>query len=316
MLIPQERLLPFLICPVTGNPLKKKSGGDMPAEYCDSSDTYTYQKTGGKPVLVNFETSLLDVEQLLVSEGQSLVPRQNEGGVLAKLKTTVNRPSKATTANVATLLHQCNGCESSARVLLIGGGTVGYGMSPFFSREDIDLVSFDIYASPTVQLIADAHDLPFKSGTFDIVIIQAVLEHVLEPTRVVAEIHRVLSDDGIVYAETPFMQQVHEGAYDFTRFSERGHRYLFRYFDQLYSGPTAGPGTAMIWSIEHLFRGLFRSRLIGKLARLFFFWLQYLDDIVGKDFSEDAASAVYFMGKKSNQATSPKETIAGYTGAQ
>ena len=37
---------------------------------------------------------------------------------------------------------------------------------------------------------------------------------------------------GIVYAETPFMQQVHEGAYDFTRYTVLGHRYLFKKFKQ------------------------------------------------------------------------------------
>jgi len=57
-------------------------------------------------------------------------------------------------------------------------------------------------------------------------LVQAGLEHVRDLWQVVAEIHRVLKDDGLVYAETPFMQQVHEGPYDFTRFTESGHRYL------------------------------------------------------------------------------------------
>jgi len=57
---------------------------------------------------------------------------------------------------------------------------------------------------------------------FDAVWIQAVLEHVLDPVRVVAEIHRVLRPGGLVYSEIPFMQEVHEGAYDFTRFRLSG----------------------------------------------------------------------------------------------
>src|SRR5207237_664581 len=31
----------------------------------------------------------------------------------------------------------------------------------------------------------------------------------------------------LVLGDTPFMQQVHEGAYDFTRFALSGHRWLF-----------------------------------------------------------------------------------------
>jgi 2-polyprenyl-3-methyl-5-hydroxy-6-metoxy-1,4-benzoquinol methylase len=45
----------------------------------------------------------------------------------------------------------------------------------------------------------------FGDGTCDAVVVQAVLEHVLQPDVVVAEIHRVLRPDGLVYAETPFM---------------------------------------------------------------------------------------------------------------
>ena len=81
------------------------------------------------------------------------------------------------------------------------------------------LVAFDIYPSDSVQFVADAHRLPLpddpRSST---VVVQAVLEHVIDPSKVVEEIHRVLVEDGVVYAETPFMQQVHEGPYDFTRF--------------------------------------------------------------------------------------------------
>ncbi|CAH2407660.1 hypothetical protein MES5069_620012 [Mesorhizobium escarrei] len=32
------------------------------------------------------------------------------------------------------------------------------------------------------------------------------------------------------------MQQVHEGAYDFTRFTELGHRWLFRRFETISRG--------------------------------------------------------------------------------
>ena len=45
--------------------------------------------------------------------------------------------------------------------------------------------------------------------------------------------------DGVVYAETPFLQAVHEGPWDFTRFTESGHRWLFRAFERLDSGVVA-----------------------------------------------------------------------------
>ena len=60
----------------------------------------------------------------------------------------------------------------------------------------------DVYATQSVDVICDAHYIPYGNGVFDGVWIQAVLEHVLEPSKVVSEIHRVLKDGGVVYADT------------------------------------------------------------------------------------------------------------------
>lgn len=109
-------------------------------------------------------------------------------------------------------------------------------MDDFYSVLKENIVSFDIYDSVNVQFVADAHMIPFRNDIFDLIIIQAVLEHVLDPHKVVSEITRVLKLQGIVYAETPFMQQVHEGPYDFTRFTESGHRFLFKSYNLISSG--------------------------------------------------------------------------------
>ena len=50
--------------------------------------------------------------------------------------------------------------------------------------------------------------------------------------------------------QTPFMQQVHEGAYDFTGYTVLGHRYLFRDFEALDFGGNKGANVALAWSIK------------------------------------------------------------------
>ncbi|MEK7060896.1 MAG: methyltransferase domain-containing protein [Patescibacteria group bacterium] len=48
---------------------------------------------------------------------------------------------------------------------------------------------------------ADAHNLPFKKNSFDLVICTEVLEHVVDPEKVLGEIKRVLTNDGIAIVE-------------------------------------------------------------------------------------------------------------------
>ncbi|MBO0684547.1 MAG: class I SAM-dependent methyltransferase, partial [Candidatus Dormibacteraeota bacterium] len=177
-------------------------------------------------------------------------------------------------------------------------------------------MGLDIYRSPLAQIVADAHRIPLAPSSVDGVVVQAVLEHVLDPGAVVAEIHRVLRAGGMVYADTPFLLHVHEGPYDFTRFTDSGHRYLFRGFERVESGVVAGAGTQLAWSIDHFVRALFRSRKAGLAARLAVGWLARLDPFLDPRFSLDAAGSVYFLGRKSSVELSPREAIAYYQGAQ
>ena len=122
---------------------------------------------------------------------------------------------------------------------MLGGATLGDGMRALMG-DRLEVVESDVYLGPRTEVVLDAHDIPFADSTFDAVVAQAVLEHVVDPYRSVSEIWRVLKPRGIVYAETPFMQQVHGGPYDFTRFTPLGHRRLFRQFEELDSGVILG----------------------------------------------------------------------------
>lgn len=49
--------------------------------------------------------------------------------------------------------------------------------------------------------VADAHSLPFKSNSFDVVICTEVLEHVDDPKRILIEIRRILRKSGTAIIE-------------------------------------------------------------------------------------------------------------------
>jgi SAM-dependent methyltransferase/uncharacterized protein YbaR (Trm112 family) len=288
--------------------------------YC-SNPACSRSKSGfpiiqGIPALIDFDRSVIAEDGLMSTAGGSAVAR---GGSFWRNLSYVTRNmfglQAAMDHRAATLLDCVRNIPSGGRtVLIIGGGSLS-PKSPFRNANDMRLVSCDIYFSAATDVLADGHFLPFRSASFDGVAAQAVLEHVLDPAAVVSEMHRVLKPGGIVYAETSFMQQVHEAAFDFTRFTHSGHRWLFRDFDEIHSGAADGPGNAMIWSIRYLVRGLARTKLAGIAASLIMMWMRLFDRLIPEAFAIDGASAVFFIGRKSENSLSPKDIISYYRGA-
>ena len=309
MLLTLDDILPILRCPKTGKKLKYTDDTLLQEE-----KGFTYSVIDNYPVLVDFKNSVIDKDSTEVLASKKERPEYS--GLTGIAKKLVSPPNPITSHNVESLISTLQLKKGKTRVLIVGGGAIGHGMQPLYNDPNIDLVSFDIYASENVQFIADGHNIPLVGNHFDAVVVQAVLEHVLEPTKVVSEIYRVLKDDGIVYAETPFIQHVHEAAYDFTRYTESGHRYLFKHFSLIDSGVVSGAGTQLLWSLDLFFQGLFRSRKAGKVVKLFFFWLFYCDKLIPDPYNIDAASGVYFMGKKSADVVTQHDIIAHYKGAQ
>lgn len=305
----------LFICPCCASPVRLEAGRwrctGAPCRYADEP----FPIVSGKPALVDFEHSVLDADRLRALEGASEIRRSR----LNRVKGRLLHPANTTApTNVARMLELLRADDATAgrrpRILVIGGGAVGAGLDELYADPTVDLICFDIYASPTVQFIADGHSVPLADGSIDGVVIQAVLEHVLEPTVVAKEIHRVLRNGGIVYADTPFLQQVHEGPYDFTRFTDSGHRYLFRSFERIDSGSIAGAGTALRWSVDYFVRALTRSVKLGRIVALCFFWLSFADRILDPKHSVDAASSVFFLGRKTAFPITEADIIDYYQG--
>lgn len=224
--------------------------------------------------------------------------------------------------NYQLLRDQLLSQTAAPRVLVVGGSILGQGLEQIAADARIELVASDVSFGPETAVICDAHDLPFEDETFDAAIVQAVLEHVVDPARCVEEVYRVLKPSGLVYSETPFIQQVHMGRYDFTRYTHSGHRRLFRHFGEVDSGLVCGPGMALAWSFEYFLLSFARSRpLRGALrafARATAFPLKYFDPfLVRRSGAYDAASGFYFLGRKEvgRAPLSDRELLRYYKGA-
>jgi len=275
----------------------------------------------GIPVLINEQSSLFSIQDFV--SHRSTFFNNNE----SFLKKTAKRLMPNISLNVKgksnyrKFVRHLLDRSQSPRVLVIGGSIAGQGMEPLMENPAITLVESDVSFGARTTLICDAHDIPFEDAAFDGVIVQAVMEHVVDPYRCCDEIRRVLKTDGVVYAETPFMQQVHGGRYDFTRFTHLGHRRLFRGFDELDSGPVCGPAMALAWSYQHFLMSFTSSAVLKEVlqcfARITSCCLKYFDYyLINKPGAYDAASGFFFMGKKTERALSDRELINLYRGAK
>jgi SAM-dependent methyltransferase len=316
MLIQFEELKELLICPRSGQPLVQKDEIFVPLNEDGESINIRYRCISGQPILVDFENSVLDEKLLFERNGVSAVPRKQS--MLRRLiKDHLLHPEANVQAglNSKAFAKKLKAKVNRPRLLIIGAGQKGIGTDIFFDDPDIKVIGFDIYASSLTHFIADAQQIPIKTGSIDGVWIQYVLEHVLNPWMVVNEISRVLKLEGLVYAETPFLQQVHEGAYDFVRFTHSGHRWLFRNFIEIRSGIAMGPGVLLLWTLEHNVRGVFRSRGLGQAVKLCLFWLRWLGNLIPVSYGIANASSFYFFGSKTNKPLKPVDIVSYYKGA-
>jgi SAM-dependent methyltransferase len=308
-----SRILP-LRCPCESkSPLKSVIDGYV----CDLIECHhsrienCFRLTSSKPILISDKNcdTVCNPENIY-----SYVPRSSTK--IDWLKNIIVGENKISEENCIKFIRIAKELSTTPKILVIGSGKKGDGTAKLWNDENIEVHGIDIYSSPTVHVVGDAHYLPLAQDFYDGVWIQAVLEHVVAPYKVVSEIHRVLKGNGIVYSETPFMQQVHEGAYDFTRFTVLGHRYLFRKFEMLTIGATKGPEVVLAWSIRYFVWAVTRSRLLGKLFGVVFGLLLrpfcYLTSMGSK---YDSPSGVFFMGRKSEKTElSHKDLITLYKG--
>ncbi len=258
----------LLICPVcSGNLQKNENGFECDQPGCSIQYPIVFEI----PIMISTDNPSFKQEDFFSQKPPDIFFKTYRNPVLRFLKkirpdVTLNTRSKKNYADIANLISHI----SAPKILIIGGSIDGEGILALKDKLPIGtvLIESDVAHGPNTNLIMDAHAIPFKNDSFDLVIAQAVLEHVLDPFQCVKEIHRVLAPGGMIYAETPFMQQVHGGKYDFHRFTHLGHRRLFRSFKEIYSGVIAGAGSAMAWSSLYFITSFASNKKTDKTLEL------------------------------------------------
>ena len=301
-----------LACPVCRSALSRSEEGFR----CKGAKCGAiFSSSEGVPILINDQRSVFSVGDFLdrkattfATSDPSAPPRRR-----SLLRRLVPSNSRTVVPGIdKRFLSQYR--KADEWVLVIGSGDLTYDPSG-----QANIIYSDVHLGKRVDLIADAHDIPFQDESIDAILVVAVMEHVADPQRCAAEIARVLKPGGRILAATPFMQQVHLGRYDFTRFTHLGHRRLWRQFREVESGITCGPGMALAWSWQYFLLSFSDNQNVRKylraIAKLTSFPLTYFDEYLkNKKGAYDAASAFYFVGEKTDEPISDRDLIAGYRG--
>ncbi|MCV6594961.1 MAG: methyltransferase domain-containing protein [Silicimonas sp.] len=185
-----------------------------------SEDGSAFPVVHGVPILVENpdEIESYSKQSELMNDGyteEALEKKQNP------LRLFFNKLFKSTFINPdvdETLERAFDGISADAVCLSVGGGPVRYHPR---------LLNMNISTFPNVDIVGDAHLLPFANDSVDVVHSDAVFEHLHTPWVAAAEIARTLKPGGRAFIHTPFLQPYHGFPHHYQNFTITGHKLLF-----------------------------------------------------------------------------------------
>jgi len=258
---------------------------------------------------------LVDGKPALLKDGNLVVqePSLQKSSRLRRIAMRVLRwvpRVKLSTATRPNMVRLRRMLDDDALVLFVGGGvgSLGNGVHLLGKRLLDGSVNLEVWPGPVVDLIADAHDVPFPDEYFDCVILQAVLEHTRDSNRVAHEVQRVLKAGGIIYVEVPFLQPVHMKS-DFRRYTVMGLEELFAGLERVDSGVNGGAASTFAIATAS-FVGTLLSfgkkpvyELVRSAASVVLWPIKYIDHfLVRLPVAYIAAAGVYLIARKSSRA--------------
>jgi SAM-dependent methyltransferase len=171
-------------------------------------------------------------------------------------------------------------------------------------------VNLDVAPLPGVDVASNAARLPFSSGALDSIACLALLEHVEDPNRVVAEMHRVLKPGGEAQVVVPFCHPYHAYPADYSRFSRERLQQMFADFSKVEIGIRTGPTVTMLIFLTYYvklilpvhggstFRRGFNRLIVGAIGWAIF-PIKYLDVWLNRvSGAEVLANHLYVVAKR------------------
>lgn len=114
-------------------------------------------------------------------------------------------------------------------------------------RRHATIIGMEYRWTESADFLGDCLSLPLADDCADLVLSQAVLEHVVDPQRAVDEMRRVLRPGGLLYVEAAFMQPVHMAPHHYFNITPYGLRYLLRDWEVEWEAPVGTFREVVYW---------------------------------------------------------------------
>lgn len=168
-----------------------------------------------------------------------------------------------------------------------------------------EIINVDVHPWSEIDIVADAHDLPFTDNSIDGIIFSWVLEHMKDPEKVISEMHRILRKGGYLYLSTNFITPYHPSPKDYCRWTADGLRVLLKDFKIIELKPHVGPTCAFLSVFQEWLALVlsFNIKILKDLLWIFFVVVtspfKLLDLIfIRYSFAETIAAGFYLVAKK------------------
>jgi SAM-dependent methyltransferase len=202
-----------LVCPVTKRQLNFK----RPELLATDDESNSYRSLEGRvPMLIT------DVR--LVEEYAKSSERMNAEYTTEHLKRQntwfyrLRNKDYRTKESMRALDQIFHNLDADAVCISIGGGP---------TRANSRLLNLNIGPFPNVDIVGDAHNLPYADSSVDALHCEAVFEHLHTPALAAKEIFRVLKPGAKAYICTPFLQAYHGYPHHYQNYTVSGHTKLF-----------------------------------------------------------------------------------------
>jgi len=161
-----------------------------------------------------------------------------------------------------------------------------------------------------VDVVSSRARLPFKDKVFDLVISQAVFEHLPSPFQMAREVFRTLKPGGLVLIDTAFMQPLHGDPDHYFNMTSEGLRLVLEDFEilelgsQPYQHPSYGLKMQINAVLPFIKGGPWKERLINLLDELEKEGGR-LDEDLGPFGRATLAAGVFAVGRRPRETSSP-----------